>query len=512
MEAVKTLGCSREELSGVWGVERSEGGGGNWRGPPRPDGLRAVAVGVPSPITASTGSGHRVGWASEAVVVERGWTQVRANKGAPGIDRSTLSDQGRCISFDAQSRGGLTLDLPDQRKLNSRCQCEESRPALQRWGRQANGTWLRDVVPVLRVARLCHVHPGSGKSASMNADELDAHWRSLGTPDTPEQLEARIVAADIWVAVDHIGRRHLLLKVPDETTAPPTTTRGLLMTVARHQVAGEQSAEYLDLTCLSDDVIATFTAVAAEIGNDADPVTQVERVAAVAAALSRWQWFWGVESGRMSEREVLGLFAELWFLHRWAHRKPGVMDAWTASTGSRHDFQWSDCSVEVKAATRRADGAVLHRIQHLDQLADPEEGELLLFSLLVVRDRLAHNTLADLVDRITAGLRGYPQSGEEFAHKLSLRDYNPAHRALYEEPFRILGEHLYTVAPGFPRLTVDAFAGGLPVGVEGVSYVIDMAVCNQWLVASSPDEWGAGGSDSTPIVDLQLPEQGAGLP
>jgi hypothetical protein len=40
MEAVESLECSREELPGVWGAERSYGGGGNWGGPPRPDDLR----------------------------------------------------------------------------------------------------------------------------------------------------------------------------------------------------------------------------------------------------------------------------------------------------------------------------------------------------------------------------------------------------------------------------------------------------------------------------------------
>ncbi len=39
-EAVKILQCSREELPGVWGAERSHGDGGNWGGPPRPDDLR----------------------------------------------------------------------------------------------------------------------------------------------------------------------------------------------------------------------------------------------------------------------------------------------------------------------------------------------------------------------------------------------------------------------------------------------------------------------------------------
>jgi hypothetical protein len=39
MEGVESLECSPEEPPGVWGVERSEGGGGNWGGPTRPGGL-----------------------------------------------------------------------------------------------------------------------------------------------------------------------------------------------------------------------------------------------------------------------------------------------------------------------------------------------------------------------------------------------------------------------------------------------------------------------------------------
>jgi hypothetical protein len=40
MEGVKSLDCSPEELPGVEGAERSDGGGGNWGGPPRPGSLR----------------------------------------------------------------------------------------------------------------------------------------------------------------------------------------------------------------------------------------------------------------------------------------------------------------------------------------------------------------------------------------------------------------------------------------------------------------------------------------
>lgn len=323
----------------------------------------------------------------------------------------------------------------------------------------------------------------------MNADELESAWSAIATPESASELEAMPAADELWVAVDHEGRRHLLLQVPHGTEAPPTTTHGLRVTVARHQVRGQEPAEYLDLACLSDDVTATFSAVAADIGADAERVKRDERVPAVVAALSRWQWFWGVEPGALSAQDVVGLFAELWFLLRWTDANGAVIDAWTASLGSRHDFQWPEHSVEVKAASRRADGAVLHRVHHLDQLSDPEEGALLLFSLRLVRDQLAHNTLPDLVERIDERLNNEPHAREEFMRKLGRRGYSPAYAQHYRIPYRILGEHLYAVGAGFPRLTSASFAGGIPSGVTDVSYVIDMAVCDPWLVASSPDEW-----------------------
>lgn len=324
----------------------------------------------------------------------------------------------------------------------------------------------------------------------MNVAELDAAWRSLPTPDSRRELEAVPLAEGrIWAAVDHQGRHHLLLQVPDGSHAPPTTTRGLQVTVAQHQVLGGQSAAYLDLVCLSEDVAPTFTAVAADIGADASGVSLDDRLAAVTAALSRWQWFWGVEPGGLSGQEALGLFGELWFLYRWAKPSPETVTAWTGPEGARHDFQWPEHSVEVKATARHANGAVLHRIQDLDQLSDPESGQLFLFSLRVVRDQLAHNTLPNLVERISQHLRGDSYSYDEFARKLGRQGYSPAHRDRYDVPYRVLGERLYTVGSEFPRLNADSFPAGLPAGISEVAYVIDMAVCDPWLVASNPEDW-----------------------
>jgi hypothetical protein len=68
MEGVKILVCSPEELSGVEGAERLEGGGGNWGGPPRP-GDAAVLAGASCPIPGDPGKWAGAGWASEAAVL-----------------------------------------------------------------------------------------------------------------------------------------------------------------------------------------------------------------------------------------------------------------------------------------------------------------------------------------------------------------------------------------------------------------------------------------------------------
>ena len=55
MEGVKSLDRSPEGLLGVGGVERSDGGGGNWGDPPRPDWRCGVLVGAWRPITGDPG-------------------------------------------------------------------------------------------------------------------------------------------------------------------------------------------------------------------------------------------------------------------------------------------------------------------------------------------------------------------------------------------------------------------------------------------------------------------------
>lgn len=327
----------------------------------------------------------------------------------------------------------------------------------------------------------------------MIADELLAAWRILPTPDGPGTLEAAEVAEGLgaWLALDHAAACHLLIEVPDRTDSPSVETKGMSMAVTRHRVRSREAADYLDIACLDSAALDTFAVVAADMCNDLEAVDEDRRVSTVAETLSRWRWFWNVSADGLSERDALGLFAELWFLDQWTGVSPHSVDAWTGADGARHDFQWPDLSIEVKATSRRADGAVVHTIQHLDQLADPERGTLYLFSLRVVRDRLAANTLPVLVDRCSGQLRSVGSTRDAFLRKVASRGYSPAHHLLHSTAYRILDEHLYEVVGEFPRLTAASFADGLPGGIGDVSYKLQMAPCAPWLCATSAAEWQA---------------------
>jgi hypothetical protein len=320
-------------------------------------------------------------------------------------------------------------------------------------------------------------------------EELLARWQELPVPSSAPQLEANEVKAGsgVWIARDHANRQHLLVRIPDGVTLDMAGTHGLSVAVARHRIPEHADATYIDLTCLDPTVTATFAAVAADIANAVVHAEADARRGEVIAALNEWRWFWSVDPSRLSATDAVGLFGELWFLIRWARVSAESIVAWDASNGARHDFQWPERSVEVKATSRA--GSVVHTIQHLEQLDEPETGRLYLYSLRLARDALAANSLTSLVEAAASALSGHPEARVELFTKLGRRGYTPAARAQSAVPYRVVDEGLYEVTGDFPRLTRTSFPVGLPDGVTAVSYQLDMNACGSWRIGVDPTVW-----------------------
>lgn len=329
----------------------------------------------------------------------------------------------------------------------------------------------------------------------MTLEELESSWAVLQPPGAPDGISGRRATGlpgdrPVYLAVDSRRRRHLLIQVPDGTLpVSQRDTRSLEITTARFQVGSNPESLYVDLICTDSAQHATFTAIAQDLIRSLRQSSEPLRDSIV-NALARWRAFWTVRADGMSHNDALGLFGELWFMRRWLGPVNAItVDCWQATGAARHDFQWPAASVEVKTAATHVAGAPVHRITSLDQLADPEQGKLFLFSLQVCEDALAGNTLHGLVSLLTDELHAEFQALSKFNEKLAARGYSPADQQAPSRPLRVLAERLYRVDVGFPRLTRQSFRlNGPPAGIRNVEYEIDIAACDGYLVTTQPNE------------------------
>jgi hypothetical protein len=267
-----------------------------------------------------------------------------------------------------------------------------------------------------------------------------------------------------------------------------SATRGLEVTTDELRIGDSAVRRYIRLVCLNSSHHATFAALCGNIvaGLARDPS---DAKGAVGRCLDRWRSFWMMEQSGLTREQALGLFGELWFLYRWC--APLSVDSvvgWQGPLGARHDFQYPAASIECKASASAASTNPTHFIASLDQLADPEEGQLYLFSLHVVEDSLAANSLPRLVERITSDLTANSEALSLFSERLAAAGYNPADAGRYIRQFRVLAEELFRVERSFPRLTRDSFGMGLPTGVGDVCYTLSTSACSPWRIATSPTD------------------------
>lgn len=323
----------------------------------------------------------------------------------------------------------------------------------------------------------------------MTPQELDDIWLGLQKAESEGALEGKelVQGSGIWLAQDYHCRRHFLVLLDDNVNWKPITTHGVAIAISDLEVSGQTRSFYADLTCLQESAKSVFSVLTADLADSVMGVAGRLREARLAASLRRWKWFWGVDPDKLSTEDAIGLFGELWFIYRWLGVSADVILAWTGSKPERHDFQWPHLSVEVKATSRSA--PVLHTIQSLDQLEDPEQGQLFLFSLQVSQDELARNSLRTVVEGILGELVDEPEAEWVFLKELAERGYTPLSDGVARHKFRVMDENVYEVGRGFPRLVKLSFIEPMPSGIVGVSYLLDTSACEPWKVASSPAMW-----------------------
>jgi hypothetical protein len=300
---------------------------------------------------------------------------------------------------------------------------------------------------------------------------------------------ARVSGVEIVGGVDSQGRRHILVKLSEGMPDPAEQrTRGVSLRVRELTGPGTEPGRYIDIECQDPAGHAAFGLIGNEIieamlADGSDPGGGVSNV------VDRWRRFWGqLPHSTLTVAEQIGLFAELWFLLMWLGSRmplPEAVSRWRGPLGARHDFETPGLSVEVKAsmATRGA----LHRVNGITQLEAPEAGELFIFSLQARNEDGARNSLPAIVAHGRRLAESDAGVAERFEDLLARAGYSALHETEYAKlRLRIVAEELYHVSQDFPRLTRESFRGGVPGGVEGIEYDINLGGFGHLLVASRP--------------------------
>jgi|SRR3989344_1220506 len=320
-------------------------------------------------------------------------------------------------------------------------------------------------------------------------------WRKLES-ESPvgEKITARLALPEIskklYVGFDSNKQRHLLISLEEnDEEYHDLQSRGFSIVTRDLVVKGCAAKRYIDITCHDNSGHIIFDVMGGEIAEKLDKSKNSKEM--IGNVINKWRNFWGKSLRELlSHNEIIGLFAELWFLGYWLLPQVDKLEAinrWRGPFASRHDFEWTGKSIEVKATINVQSRT--HKINGIDQLSPPENGELFLFSLRLREEQGADKTLPSLIAFCREKLKEDIDALSKFENILVVAGYSPLFDEEYSKyKFRIVDEKLYKVTDEFPRLVSDSFIEGVPSGVNNIEYTINLDGYNNLCIANSPNE------------------------
>ncbi len=321
-------------------------------------------------------------------------------------------------------------------------------------------------------------------------------WRKLES-ELPlgEKITARLALPEIskrlYVGFDSNKQRHLLISLEkNDEEYHDLESRGFSIITRDLVVKGCETRRYIDITCHDVSGHIIFDVMGGEISEKLDKSKNPKEV--IKNVVNKWRNFWGKSLRELlSSNEIIGLFAELWFLGFWLLPQVDKLEAinrWRGPFASRHDFEWAGRSIEVKATINVRSRT--HKINGIDQLSPPENGELFLFSLRLREEPGADKTLPNMIAYCREKLKDDIDALSKFENILVVAGYSPLFEEEYSKyKFRIVDEKLYKVTDEFPRVINESFINGVPPGVSTIEYSINLDGYSNLCVATSPDEF-----------------------
>lgn len=225
---------------------------------------------------------------------------------------------------------------------------------------------------------------------------------------------------------------------------------------------------FLDVTCKVKELDSVFARIVQQILlRITDGETAVE---AVRCTLEDFRNLLNTPaSSDVTQPMIAGLVGELIVLKRLLDISPEAWKVWQGPAGARHDFTRSSVSLEVKVTLGK--GRTKITVNGLEQLSEPCGGRLFLQHFELEPATGGMFSVSTLGHAVMA--TGGAPVGELLA-AAGCSDVDS--EAWNATAFRLEGETLYEVRPGFPRLVPLSFPGGAaPEGVSEIRYTTNLS-------------------------------------
>lgn len=299
--------------------------------------------------------------------------------------------------------------------------------------------------------------------------ELRHSWPLLGPRRSTEVTTIPLpttTTEPLRIGVDGNGARHLLVPLLEEQLRGDDGESALALRVRTYTFAGVP-ARYLDVVCGRPDLFDLFDEVLVDVLIDVgeDPSAAAARTVEV---IGRWRALLSTRRARLLTLAAqMSLFAELTVLDVAGRDGDVSAQWWRGPKGEPHDILLPTHALEVKAVGPGSTSIEIHGLGQLDQPGRP-----LALVMATVSEADDGRTLPELVDDL---LTRCDDRGEAI-RLLAQAGYSRADAERYTERFSISDLVMIEVDASVPRIVTASFgANGVPEGVDGVVYRIDLA-------------------------------------
>lgn len=287
----------------------------------------------------------------------------------------------------------------------------------------------------------------------------------------------------IRFAIGPEGQPRLLVPCGQATSLKEKAASAKLSVSLSRFIAAGRSVHFIDVMSIDRALDAVFAELADEIvhrvASGGIPLDAVEGTITDFRELLQ-----ETADQEIADNQILGLIGELVVMQKLVSISPSAVDTWTGPYEQRHDFRRREHALEVKTSARAE--ATKVTVSSSEQLSEPSGGSLLLVHVQVERADQGRTCIADLAAHI---VRTGASAEALNRGLLAMGCPDPNSAAWNRLRFGLEGLTAYRVTAGFPRITPAQFTGGhLPVGIESLSYVVDLAAASQFLVAAEEME------------------------